>query len=76
MRTQHTVLASVETIERFRDRAGATHRVIVRSVRGGWQIVDIATRLLDKLDHQHDDRNAAEAIAHEFAQEHRWPPQR
>jgi hypothetical protein len=74
MRHQPQTVALPETVERFHDRGGACHRVLIRQVPGGWQVIDIATRVLDQLDAATDDRVGAEAIARAFAEEHRWPP--
>jgi hypothetical protein len=74
MREQQNTIPRPETVERFQDRNGASHRVLIRPVPGGWQVIDIATRVLDTLDASLDDRACAEAIARAYAEEHRWPP--
>ncbi len=68
--------AQPRTVARFRDRAGTTHRVIIRSTATGWEIIDIATRVLDTLDAAYDDASSAEAIARAFAAQHRQPSPR
>jgi hypothetical protein len=64
------------TVARFRDRSGASHRVIVRPIPSGWEIIDVATRVLDRLDGAYDDRGNADAIARAFAEQHRQRPLR
>jgi hypothetical protein len=59
------------TIARFRDHAGISHRVVLRTTDSGWEVLDVATRLLDRLDAAYDDHASAEAIARAFAEQHR-----
>ena len=68
--------APPRTVARFRDRAGATHRVIVLTVPNGWEIIDVSMRVLDTLDAAYDDPGSANAIAKAFVEQHRQRPQR
>jgi hypothetical protein len=63
--------AQTSTVARYRDRAGLAHRVLVRATEDGWEILDVATRLVDRLHAAYDDRDAAEALARAFAAEQR-----
>ena len=66
-----TTTTKATTVARYRDRTGATHRVIVRATDGVWEILDVATRLVDRLDGAYDDLDAAQALARVWAGEQR-----
>jgi len=68
--------APPRTVARFRDRAGATHRVIIRTIPSGWEIIDVSMRVLDTLDATYDDPGSATAIARAFVEQHCQRPQR
>jgi len=56
----------------YRDIAGARHRVLVRqSPAGAWQVLDIT--VIETLRGDGEGRDAAEAIARDFADQHDHP---
>jgi hypothetical protein len=76
MANSATTTTPPRTVARFRDRAGASHRVIIRVIPNGWEIIDVATRVLDTLDAAYDDADNANAIVRAFVEQHRQRPQR
>ena len=59
----------------YRDAAGARHRVLVRqSPAGAWQILDII--VVETLLGDGEGREAAEAIARDYAKQHDRPAAR
>jgi hypothetical protein len=65
-----TTTPATQTVARFTDTDGTRHRVLVRDTDTGWEVIDLATRVLDRLDARSDERAGAEAIARDFAAEH------
>ncbi|HTW42203.1 MAG TPA: hypothetical protein VMD79_07795 [Solirubrobacteraceae bacterium] len=56
----------------YRDIAGARHRVLVRqSPAGAWQVLDIT--VIETLHGDGEGRDAAEAIARDYADQHDHP---
>ena len=56
----------------YRDAAGARHRVLVRqSPAGAWQVLDIT--VVETLCGEGEGREAAEAIARDYAEQHDHP---
>ena len=56
----------------YRDAAGARHRVLVRqSPAGAWQVLDIT--VVETLRGDGEGREAAEAIARDYADQHDHP---
>ena len=56
----------------YRDAAGARHRVLVRqSPAGAWQVLDIT--VVETLRGEGEGRDAAEAIARDYADQHDHP---
>ena len=56
----------------YRDAAGARHRVLVRqSPAGAWQVLDIA--VVETLRGDGEGREAAEALARDYAEQHDHP---
>ncbi len=76
MATTPTSTEAATTVARYRDSAGARHRVIVRASAGGWEIIDVGSLLVDRLDAAYDERSAAEALAREYAARQRQRPPR
>ena len=59
----------------YRDAAGARHRVLVRqSPAGAWQVLDIT--VVETLHGDGEGREAAEAIARDYAEQHDHPAAR
>jgi len=59
----------------YRDAAGSRHRVVVRErTDGAWQVLDVT--VIETLRGTGDDRDAAEALARDYAQQHDHPPAR
>jgi hypothetical protein len=59
----------------YRDAAGARHRVLVRqSPAGAWQVLDIT--VIETLHGDGEGREAAEAIARDYAEQHDHPAAR
>jgi hypothetical protein len=56
----------------YRDAAGATHRVLTRQSRdGAWQVLDVT--VIETLTGDGEGREAAEAIARDYAEQHDHP---
>ena len=56
----------------YRDGAGARHRVLVRErADGGWQVLDVT--VIETLTGVGEGRQAAEAIARDYAEQHDHP---
>ena len=56
----------------YRDAIGARHRVLVRqSAEGAWQVLDIT--VIETLTGVGEGREAAEALARDFAEQHDHP---
>jgi hypothetical protein len=59
----------------YRDAAGARHRVLVRqSAAGAWQVLDIT--VIETLRGDGEGRDAAEAIARDYVEQHDHPAAR
>jgi len=59
----------------YRDATGARHRVLVRqSPAGAWQVLDIT--VVETLRGDGEGREAAEAIARDYAEQHDHPATR
>jgi len=59
----------------YRDAAGARHRLMVRQSRdGGWQVLDVT--VIETLTGDGEGREAAEAIARDYAEQHDQPAAR
>jgi len=59
----------------YRDAAGARHRVLVRqSPAGAWQVLDVT--VVETLHGDGEGRDAAEAIARDYAEQHDHPDAR
>ena len=56
----------------YRDAAGARHRVVVRERKdGAWQVLDVT--VVETLAGEGEGREAAEALARDYAQQHDHP---
>jgi len=56
----------------YRDAAGTRHRVLTRQSRdGAWQVLDIT--VIETLTGDGEGREAAEAIARDYAEQHDHP---
>jgi hypothetical protein len=56
----------------YRDATGTTHRVLTRQNRdGAWQVLDIT--VIETLTGDGEGREAAEAIARDYAEQHDHP---
>ena len=56
----------------YRDATGTRHRVLVRrSAEGAWQVLDIT--VIETLTGVGEGRDAAEALARDFAEQHDHP---
>ena len=60
---------------RYRDATGTRHRVVVhKRTDDAWQVLDIA--VIETLTGDGEGRDAAEALARDYAQQHHHPPAR
>jgi hypothetical protein len=59
----------------YRDATGTHHRVVVhKRTDDAWQVLDIA--VIETLTGSGEGRDAAEALARDYAQQHHHPPSR
>jgi hypothetical protein len=59
----------------YRDVTGTRHRVVVhKRADDAWQVLDIA--VIETLTGDGEGRDAAEALARDYAQQHHQPPAR
>ena len=59
----------------YRDATGTHHRVVVhKRTDDAWQVLDIA--VIETLTGSGEGRDAAEALARDYAQQHHQPPAR
>ena len=57
----------------YRDAAGTRHRVVVRERKdGAWQVLDVT--VIETLRGDGEGREAAEALARDYAEQHDHPP--
>ncbi len=58
----------------YRDHTGMRHHLLVRQARdGAWEVIDLAVRVIDTLTGVGEGREAAEAIARDYAAQHHHP---
>ena len=61
----------------YRDHTGMRHQLLVRQAPdGAWQVIDLVIRVIDMLAGVGEGREAAEAIARDYAAQHHHPTPR